>query len=152
MNKYSLNILIVDDDEDDSLTLADAIQSVLPSCNLHFEGDGIAALRFIKTKIPPDLVFLDLNLPLKNGMDCLKEISGLNLLPDTPIVIYSTSGSIEEIDLCYRYGAMFYIVKPTSDKELTKLITRAISILGKPKSERVDKTHFVLTEGSTNLS
>ena len=139
-------MLIVDDDQDDSLALAEAIHAILPSCNLYFEGDGIAALQFIKTKAPPDLVFLDLNMPLKNGLECLKHISRLNLLPDTPIVINSTSNNINDIDLCYNYGAMFYLIKPTSDKVLTKLVKLAISILGKPKSERVDKAHFVLTE------
>ena len=146
MNTYTLNVLIVDDDEDDSLSLAEAIQDILPSCNLHFEGDGIAALEFVRTKAAPDLVFFDLNLPLKNGLDCLKEIYDQNLLPDTPIVIYSTSNNTTDIDECYNYGAKFYIVKPTSDKELTKLIKLAISILGKPISERVDKANFVLTE------
>jgi CheY-like chemotaxis protein len=147
LNNYSLNILIVDDDEDDSLSLSEAIQDILPSCNFYFEGDGNAALRFIKTKAAPDLVFLDLNLPIKNGMDCLKEIYNLNLLPGTPIVIYSTSNNTQEVDEAYNHGAMFYIVKPTSDKELTKLVKLAISILGKPKSERVDKSNFVLQEG-----
>jgi DNA-binding NarL/FixJ family response regulator len=80
-------------------------------------------------------------------MDCLKEIYNLNLLPGTPIVIYSTSNNTQEVDEAYNHGAMFYIVKPTSDKELTKLVKLAISILGKPKSERVDKSNFVLQEG-----
>ncbi|HEX8358193.1 MAG TPA: response regulator, partial [Segetibacter sp.] len=121
-------------------------QDILPSCNLHFEGDGIAALEFIKTKLPPDLVFFDLNLPLKNGIDCLKEIHHHQLLPDTPIVVYSTSKNDDEIEQCYKYGAMFYIVKPTSNKVLSRLVKLAISILGKPKSERVDKENFVLVE------
>jgi FixJ family two-component response regulator len=60
--------------------------------------------------------------------------------------VYSTSKNDDEIEQCYKYGAMFYIVKPTSNKVLSRLVKLAISILGKPKSERVDKENFVLVE------
>jgi CheY-like chemotaxis protein len=141
-----INILIADDDKDDALMLAEALQDILPSCNCITVPDGIAALRFIKTNVAPELVFLDLNMPLKNGINCLKDIYNLNLLPNTPIVIYSTSKNIKDINDSYEYGASFYIVKPASYVELTRLIKRAITILGKPKHERADKSNFVLRE------
>jgi CheY-like chemotaxis protein len=62
-----INILIADDDKDDALMLSEALQDILPSCNCITVPDGIAALRFIKTNVAPELVFLDLNMPLKNG-------------------------------------------------------------------------------------
>lgn len=147
MTTSSINILIADDDKDDALLLTEALQDILPSCKCIHVPDGIAALRHIKTNIEPDLVFLDLNMPLKNGINCLKDISNPDLLPNTPIVIYSTSKNIKDIDEAYKYGASFYIIKPASFRELCKIIKLAIVILGKPKSERVDKSNFVLKEG-----
>jgi CheY-like chemotaxis protein len=126
--------------------LTEALHEILPSSNCIHVLDGIAALRFIKTNVHPDLVFLDLNMPLKNGLNCLKDIYNLNLLPNTPIVIYSTSKNIKDINDCYEYGASFYIVKPESYVELTRIIKRAIAILGKPKHERAEKSNFVLRE------
>lgn len=148
MTNSSINILIADDDKDDALLITEALQNILPSANCIHVRDGLAALRHIKTNIEPDLVFLDLNMPLKNGINCLKDISSLDLLPTTPIVIYSTSKNSSDIDEAYKYGASFYIVKPTSFKDLSKIIKLAITILGKPKSERVDKSNFVLREDS----
>ncbi|GEO07589.1 response regulator [Segetibacter aerophilus] len=146
MNSSSINILIADDDNDDAQLLSEAILNILPSGKCSHVVDGIAALRHIKTNVEPDLVFLDLNMPLKNGINCLKDIYNLDLLPNTPIVIYSTSKNIKDIEDAYKYGASFYIVKPASFKELCKIIKLAITILGKPKSERVEKSNFVLRE------
>ena len=140
------DILIADDDKDDANLLAEAIHDILPSGHCIHVTDGIAALRHIKTSVEPDLVFLDLNMPLKNGINCLKDIYNLELLPNTPIVIYSTSKNIKDIDDAYNYGASFYIVKPASFAGLCKIIKLAITILGKPKSERVEKSNFVLRE------
>ena len=146
MNPNSINILIADDDKDDVRLITEALQDILPSCNCIQAKDGVAALHFIQNNVHPDLVFLDLNMPLKNGISCIKDIYNEKLLPDTPIVIYSTSKEQADIDESYKYGAKFYIVKPTSFTELKRIIKRAISILGKPLAERVDKSNFVLTE------
>jgi len=147
MKNSSINILIADDDKDDVSMLAEALQNILPSSHSISKPDGLAALNYIKSSDHLDLVFLDLNMPLRNGIDCLKDISIHNLLPNTPIVIYSTSKNEEHINIAYEYGAAFYIVKPESFIELSKIIKRAITILGKPKSERVDKSNFVLVPG-----
>lgn len=144
MDAYSLNILIVDDDTDDSLILSEAIERILPSYNFHFENDGEDALEFIVRKDPPDLLFLDVNMPKKNGIECLKAIYDLNLLPNTPIIIYSTSNGENDIEQCYNLGAMSYIVKPSSRRELSRLVELAIFTLGEPKGGRINKENFVL--------
>src|SRR4051812_19054044 len=109
MNTSSVNILIADDDRDDALMLTEALQDNLPSCNCIHTRDGNSALRCIKNEATPDIVFLDLNMPLKNGIHCLKDIHHLNLLPATPVIIYSTSQNIKDIKVADEYGAAFYI-------------------------------------------
>lgn len=141
-----MKILIADDDKEDINFLKEAIELVLPSVNIVDVSDGIAALRHIKTSDPPDLVFLDLNMPLKNGLNCLKDIFNHDLLPGTPIVIYSTSNNIKDIDEAYKHNAALYIVKPSSFKVLTEIIKCTITTLEKPASQRVPKSNFVLSE------
>src|SRR5215210_3156679 len=114
MNDSSINILIADDDKDDALILIEVLEDNLPSCKCIHTTDGIAALRHIKTDVNPDIVFLDVNMPLKNGINCLKDIYNNNLLPTTPIVICSTSSNIKDIKAADEYGAALYIIKPTS--------------------------------------
>jgi DNA-binding NtrC family response regulator len=149
MNNSSVNILIAEDDWDDALMLTEALQDNLPSCNCIYKTDGNSALRSIKTEATPDIVFLDLNLPLKNGIHCLKDIHHRNLLPTTPVIIFSTSQNIKDIKVADEYGAAFYIVKPSSFKELNKIISRAIELLGRPNGEKLNKSDFVLREKRT---
>jgi CheY-like chemotaxis protein len=147
MNKELMTVLIVDDDKDDGLWLQEVVSQIFPACTCSFERDGIAALRYIKNNPAPDLVFLDLNMPIKNGLDCLRDIYNLNLLPNTPTIIYSTSTNIKDIDQAYKYGALCYFVKPTSAEQLKNFIKQGLSIAGKANHQRVDKSNFVLMEG-----
>jgi CheY-like chemotaxis protein len=152
MSNSCINILIADDDTDDALLLTEALHDNLPSCKCIHASDGIAALNCIATEVNPDIVFLDLNMPLKDGINCLKDIHNNNLLPTTPIIICSTSSNINDIKACEEYGASFYIIKPASFIEFNKIITQAISLLGKPKSERLKKSDFVLREKNNYYS
>ncbi|MDB5190597.1 MAG: rcp1 2 [Segetibacter sp.] len=140
----SVNILITDDDRDDALLLQEALLKVIPSANCFHVSDGLAALRHIKTEVEPDLVFLDLNMPMKGGISCLHEIYSGQLLPNTPIVIYSTSINVEDIDNAYKFGASFYIVKPDKFITLCQVINYIYPLLA--GTHQVDKAKFVLTE------
>src|SRR3954468_9175378 len=108
MRTLPKKVLIADDDYDDVELLKEALETVLPSAEFVSVPDGIAALRHIKTAPKPDIVFLDLNMPLKNGLNCLKDIFNLELLPGIPIIIYSTSNNIKDIDEAYKHNAFFY--------------------------------------------
>lgn len=152
MNSPLINILIADDDKDDAEFLTEAIQTVLPSADIVCQKDGIAALRYVKVSTPPHVLFLDLNMPLKNGLEVLKDIHNHQLLPDTPVVIYSTSNKLKDIDEAYNHNAAFYIVKPASFKELSKIIKYVIKFVLDPERKRVPKTDFVLNETKINLS
>jgi CheY-like chemotaxis protein len=147
MNRPSRTILIVDDDKEDVLWLTEVIRDINPSYLCRFEQDEVAALRFMKSSPAPDLVFLDLNMPLKNGIECLRDIHNYNLLPGTPIVIYSTAANIKEIDLAYKYGAARYIVKPNNEKQLKCFVEQALSVIDRHLNEKIDKAEFVLMEG-----
>ena len=151
MNNSSLKILIADDDEDDALLLAEALLDHLPSCQCIHATNGLDALNYIKANVNPDIVFLDLNMPEKNGINCLKDIYNFNLLPSTPVVICSTSHYIKDIKEADDFGAAYYMIKPTTYNEFTKIVSHAVDLLTEPPMERRDKSSFVLRERNLYL-
>jgi CheY-like chemotaxis protein len=80
----------------------------------------------------PGILFLDLNMPCKNGFTCLTEIKQDEELRELPVVILSTSFQQEKVDQLHKGGAQHYVCKPTEFSHLKNLIHRAIS---KPPEE-----------------
>src|SRR6185503_20760706 len=95
----SLSILLADDDEDDRLFFKDAIEAVKLRTTLEMVNDGQQLMdRLERTDLQtPHVIFLDLNMPKKSGLECLVEIRGDERLKDIPVAIYSTSSSEKDI-------------------------------------------------------
>src|SRR3954469_7071815 len=89
-------------------------------------------------------------MPLKNGIHCLKDIFNLDLLPGIPIIVYSTSNNIKDIDEAYKHNAFFYIIKPDSFRTLCTMIELIMMRLSAPVNGRIAKENFVLTERKIN--
>ena len=92
----------------------------------------------------PDLLFLDLNMPRKNGSECLAEIRQIDKLKDFPIVIFSTSLDSEIVDVMYNKGATFYIRKPGDFSKLKSVIENALIIASENNFKQPERTHFVI--------
>lgn len=146
MNKSKVNILVADDDEDGIQMLTEVLSEIIPVFVLNKAKNGIEFLSTLKTIDKPDLVFLDLNMPLKNGIACLGDISNSILLPDTPVIVYSTSRNSEEIDIAYKFGARFYLVKPCSYTTLLRLLKIVFNKLGEPLRQQLQKANFLVSE------
>jgi CheY-like chemotaxis protein len=117
-----LHILLADDDSDDSFLFNEAVeQSDLP-ITLSRAEDGNQLLSFLERQGSPDILFLDVNMPYKNGIECLHEIRSNTKYDELPIVIYSTTNYQVNIDACYQGGADFFVVKPNSFEDILKMI------------------------------
>jgi CheY-like chemotaxis protein len=121
---HKVNILIAEDDKDDFLLLKEAIEEVLPTFNIDHSSDGQTFLQKINKHAIADLIFLDLNMPKKNGIDCLIDLRKKKSLKSTPVIIYSTSAYFEDIDDCYKNGCTLYMVKPASYKDLVNQVRK----------------------------
>ena len=101
--KFTKTILLADDDEDDRQFFRDGLHEVSGAIRLEMAGNGIELIeRLNRPKaFPPDLVF-DLNMPRKNGYECLVEIRKQLKLKDLPIVVISTSIQQDAVDGVYR--------------------------------------------------
>ena len=115
MNKPKYNLLLADDDEDDCAFFKEALDDLGLAISFNTVVNGVDLMKYLSDKFYgdlPDILFLDLNMPLKSGFECLSEIKLIDKLKDLPVIIFSTSLDMKVVDLLYERGATFYIQKP----------------------------------------
>jgi len=142
-----LNILLADDDTDDCIFFKEAL-GVLPFyTNLTTVHDGEQVMQVLadKAKTFPDILFLDLNMPRKNGFECLNEIKQNKILKDLPVIIFSTSFEQEVVNLLYKNGASYFIRKPSEFSQFKKIIQHALTLMVQINGAQPAKENFVLT-------
>ena len=125
-----LTILLADDDFDDCNFFKEALAKLTLSTNLKTVNDGEELMQLLtnETIDLPNILFLDINMPRKNGFECLSEIKKNERLKDLPIVIFSTSNSRDNINHAFKIGANIYIRKPGNFNQLMQVIQHAIPI------------------------
>ena len=127
--KQEAHIILADDDPDDCFLFASLSQEVSKNIRVTCLHDCHSLLQYLANNAPPDMVFLDLNMPVLSGWDCLKQLKEHLVWQKIPIVIYSTSSRKDTIDECYQLGANMYIVKPNDSAKLKDAISSAIKEL-----------------------
>jgi len=123
-NDNQIRIILVDDDKEDCLIFEEAIKGLNMRTNLSFFHDGIQILEYLNQPESelPDILFLDINMPLMSGIECLKELRANDRFSKLPIAIYSTSSSESDIEETFVSGANVYINKPSSFDKLQKVL------------------------------
>ena len=146
MNHDALHILLADDDDDDRLFFKDAIEELKVKTIVTMVKDGVELMDYLsKPEIHlPNLVFLDLNMPRKSGMECLKEIRSNSKLKDLSIAIYSTSALEKDIEETFIKGANIYIKKPNDFEVLKNMIAKVITIKWQYHTSGLNKENFLL--------
>jgi len=142
--KDILNILLADDDMDDRYFFGKALGEIPFETALTTVSNGEQLMAFLNANAAklPDVLFLDLNMPRKNGFECLDEIKSDRILSTIPVVIYSTSLIQTVADLLYQRGAHYYIQKDTSD--LTKLLEYTFTLLESNDYQRPAREEFII--------
>ena len=128
MKLSELNILLADDDTDDCQFFKEAVTGFIPATNFSAVHDGEQLMQVLgnETNKLPDILFLDLNMPRKNGFECLTEIKQHKKLRNLPVVIFSTSGSHDNMSVLFKTGADVYIRKPSNFEQLVRIIKHAL--------------------------
>lgn len=123
-----VKILIVEDNPADARLIMEALKNFEINTNIHLVGNGIEAMKFLyqqgkyEEMLQPDLVILDLNLPLKDGREVLKEIKTVEKLKCIPVIILTTSRAKEDIIQTYKNHANCYIKKPVDFNHFMEVI------------------------------
>lgn len=138
---------MADDDADDCLLFEDALREISQQTLLTTANDGIELMDILETRVPPppDVIFLDLNMPRKNGFECLTEIKHTEKFKNIPVVIFSTSSQPEAINKVYEQGANYYICKPGSFSKLKLVIQKVLSIDWNQNNYPRNKENFLIT-------
>ena len=133
MDTKKLELLLADDDEDDCLFFKQALSELPLATSLTTVYDGEQLMQLL-TKQPislPGVLFLDLNMPRKNGFECLIEIKQNETLHSLPVIILSTNFEQEMVNRLYRNGAHYCIRKPAEFARLKQLIKHALTLVTK---------------------
>jgi CheY-like chemotaxis protein len=148
-----LEILIADDDKDDCLFFQEALSELPVSAKLSMVHDGEELMHHLNQNFPklPFALFLDLNMPRKDGYSCLKEIKSDKKLNRLPVVIFSTSFSQVVAEELYNHGADFYLCKPAHFGELKNAIERTLKLLTGSEDQNRSKENFLIVKPRTTL-
>lgn len=137
-------IVLADDDDDDVLNFRDALKQLLGTNSLVVVKNGDELIRYLgEARTLPTTIFLDLNMPRKNGFECLREIRSNTGYNNINVIIFSTSQQQDVMDSLYYNGAQYYIRKPASFQELKSILHLALTIL-EEKRDPSQRGDFVL--------
>lgn len=141
-----MNIVLADDDADDRMLFEEAIHEIEIKTKLSTFNDGNDLMQYLLQPgiSLPEIVFLDLNMPIKDGMECLKEIRRTETLKNLCVAIYSTSSSEQDIEDTFVNGANIYINKPNSFTALKKALGRALKLNWQYHTSALNRDNFLL--------
>ena len=147
MNINQLNILLADDDTDDCIFFKEALDELLLSTHLTVVHDGEQLMQQLinETNEFPDVLFLDLNMPRKNGFECLSEIKLSRKLNQIPVIIFSTSFEQEVVNQLFQNGAQYFIRKPSEFSQFKKIIQHSLAQIVQENISQPTRENFVIT-------
>ena len=128
---HTCSILLADDDSDDCALFEEALNEIALPTQLTTVRNGEQLMQHLEESESqlPDVIFLDLNMPRKNGFECLTEIKQSKKLEQLNVIIISTSFHQEVVDQLYKTGARLFIRKPTDFQDLKKIIHEVLSVI-----------------------
>jgi CheY-like chemotaxis protein len=121
MNK---KFMLVDDDTDDASLFCETLTREVPGTKCLTAENGLALFEFLSRQDAdtPDVIFLDINMPVMNGWDCLKRLKSTSGYNNIPIIMYSTSSARKDVDMAYHLGALAFLTKPEDLAELSEIL------------------------------
>lgn len=128
-NNDTRKAVIAEDNDEDFNFFSSALKNISVKVILTRAEDGEILIDLLnKVEINPDVLFLDLLLPIKDGRECLKLIRKNKKFDFMPIVIYSNPKKYESIEFCYRESANLFVFKPNSIAELVMILERIFAL------------------------
>lgn len=111
MAKHGTTILLADDDEDDVFLFKEVLADLGGDYEITTAADGLECMRLLKDGLSPAFVFLDINMPMRSGLECLQEIRNDDKLKQLTVIVLSTASDARVIKQAYGLGANLYIRK-----------------------------------------
>lgn len=134
MDKFKYDILLVEDNQDDILLTQLGLKDAGINANLTILNNGKVAIQYLQCILKdekrfPDLILLDINLPVMNGFEALEEIKSIKEMKDIPVVIFTSSDSQADMRYGYENGADLYMRKPNNLNGFKRSMLQAIQLV-----------------------
>lgn len=140
----NLNVLLVDDDSEETYLFKEALEHADLNITLFRANDGNDLMAFLLNEPAPDLVFIDINMPYKDGFEALAEIRSNLKFRDLPLIIYSTTKSESSINACYEQGADLFVIKPNDFDEMVQVLKKVFTVNWE-NHKKPSREEFVIT-------
>lgn len=141
-------ILLVDDDNDDYDVFREALEETGCEAQLFRAENGADVFEYMADEQSPrpDIIFLDLNMPVMNGWQCLAKLKNTSGLENIPVIMYTTSSHKRDVEIANDLNAHGLITKPSNPKKLTTVLARIICTLGTADLRQAIKDAYLLTQ------
>ena len=139
-------ILLAEDDEDDRLIFAGALKEADPSINCTTAANGKEVFELLEeVKALPNIIFLDINMPLVNGFECLAELKKRKYVAEIPVIMLSTASNNSAFETAHALGAYAFLIKPATHKELVNKLKDIFQIaFSKPGEAHASHSGFLV--------
>jgi CheY-like chemotaxis protein len=138
-----ISVMIAEDDEDDFFIFSVAVSETALTVILRRAEDGALLMKLLQEELP-DILFLDLLMPMKDGKQCLRELRSDKRYDNMPIIVYTSLEDLDSVEYCYRQGSNLYTIKPNSIEDLKVALQRILSIDWKKTMYFPPKSEFVI--------
>ncbi|CAM3331281.1 response regulator [Zobellia roscoffensis] len=141
----TLDLFLADDDNEDRELFVEALSEIDIPTNVTEFDNGVDLMDnlFSKTELP-DAIFLDLNMPLMNGFECLTDIRNFARFDGIKVIVYSTSYRQREVNQLQTDGANQYIQKPSSFEDLKIMLTKSLKSMVQKEDKEISPSEFVI--------
>jgi CheY-like chemotaxis protein len=139
-----MKILLVEDDLDDREIFIEVIGKLNLPVQLAHARDSVELFKCLEEDPEIHLIFQDINMPLKNGKQCLKELKSNEKYRHIPVIMYTISESPYDIDEVYEHGAHYYFVKPYAYRNLEETMKKVFTVDWKQAQPIPAKENFVI--------
>lgn len=148
-----IHVLLADDDKDDRFFFNKALKAIPILTNLTLVEDGEQLMTYLikNSEKLPNVLFLDLNMPKKNGLECLSEIKQNQKLKNLPVVVYSTSGYFDVSEDLFSKGAHYYFRKTDVDGTRA-MLHHILNLILESSFARPTTENFILLPATTEFS
>lgn len=145
-NQKIIKVLLADDDPDDRSFFEEAIKQLDFDSKVATVENGKELLEYLETSDLPHIIFLDLNMPILNGLETLKKLKQNQNYNNIAVAIYSTSSANKDIEDTLANGANCYIVKPNDFQNLKSTLKYVLSLQWQyHTSNGLDMSNFLIS-------
>lgn len=150
MKNDPIYVLIADDNEGDRVIFKAAFEEIKIKTVVKAVNDGQELMNYLsqRANVLPDILFLDLTMPLKSGLECLLEIKRIDYLKNMAVAIYSGTATDSDIEEAFVNGANVFIQKPNDIEILKNLLEEIIMINWYYQTSGLNRDNFLLNLSS----